>query len=120
MYRPVVVDTSFLVQLTEPGSLMVVEELEDRLGKLKMIVPSPVLDELERLARKKRQAEIALEHASRLEIYQSSLDPDRSVIEVAKLVGGFIASMDRGILDVARREGIPYITLKDDFPVVVG
>ena len=116
----VVVDTSFLVQLAHPGLQPVLEELERRIGKLELVVPSPVLGELRRVASRKRIAGVALEYASRLRVFYVGLPPDDSVLEAAEKLGGYVATMDKEILREARRRGIPYITLRDNFPVIVG
>lgn len=123
MARPgrvaIVLDSSFLIHLATITT-RVFEELESRLGALEFVVPSSVVKELERVARRKRVARLALEFAVKQRVVETSLPPDVAVVEMAKKFNGFVASMDRGVIGRARSMGVPYVTLKDNFPVIVG
>ncbi|MGC8555765.1 MAG: hypothetical protein ACP5NG_01970, partial [Conexivisphaera sp.] len=70
--RPVVPDTSFLVQLSEPGGRLTLELLEEALGRPRFVVPSCVLEELAALSRRLPGAALALEFARGMEVVEAS------------------------------------------------
>ena len=87
--------------------------IDEALGRLlhswKIIVPSPVLDELERLALTKTDAKGALALAKRYEVVHSDEDADSAVLSVAKEKEGIVFTNDRNVLRNAKEAGIPRI-----------
>ncbi len=114
-----VMDTSFLIQLSEPGGRAAMEELGRLLGRFRIVVPSSVVRELRSLSRRLPEAEVALGLAASSEVVESEGDPDESVLEVASRVGGIVASMDKAMLREARRRGLATLTLHGGMPVLV-
>ena len=118
--RPVVPDTSFLVQLAGPGGRATMEGLERELGRPRFLVPSCVLDELRALSRSIPEADLALEFARGMEVVDAEGRPDEVVLDVAGAVDGIVAAMDKGILREARRRGLATLTLHGGMPVISG
>ncbi|MGC9192125.1 MAG: thermopsin family protease, partial [Conexivisphaera sp.] len=118
--RPVVPDTSFLVQLSEPGGRLTLELLEEALGRPRFVVPSCVLEELAALSRRLPGAALALEFARGMEVVEASGPPDEAVVELARELGGVVAAMDKGVLREARRRGLATLTLRKGVPVITG
>jgi len=116
----VVFDTSFIIYICQkPSSVM--REMEDILGKVEIVVPSPVYNEVKRLAKRKKPAKVALEKLSKdAEIVEHEGPADKAIIDVARRLKAPIATTDLSLAAKLRREGLPYFTVKDDHLVTIG
>jgi Uncharacterized proteins of PilT N-term./Vapc superfamily len=118
----VIPDTSFLVQLAEPGGRLAMDKITEILGwpTPRFVVPSCVLAELRALSRNKPEAGLALEFARGLEVIDRDGPPDAAVLDAAEELAGIVATMDGVMLREARRRGIPTLTLHGGIPVLAG
>ena len=115
----VIFDTSFTIYICEkPSSAL--REMEDLIGKVEPVLPSPVLQELKRLARRKRKAKLALEASKRMEVIEAEGPADRAIVNLARRLNAPVATLDKELASLLRKEGIPYFTVKDDHLVTVG
>lgn len=115
----VIFDTSFVIYICKKPST-VFREMEDLMGKIEPVLPSPVLKELKRLARRKKPAKLALEALKRMEVVEVEGPADRAIINLAKRLKVPVATLDRELTSILRKEGIPYFTVKDDHLITVG
>jgi rRNA-processing protein FCF1 len=112
----VVADTSFLIYIANTPS-PILRMLEEEQGAYRLIVPTVVMEELERLAkaggRRARQARAALRYAKTLPS-QALAGPavDDALINHAKAHGLALATLDVEMLKRARGLGITTITAR--------
>lgn len=111
MARTVVADTNGLMAPFQFGF-----NLDEELGRLledyEVVVPVPVVRELEILARRRREAKAALSLVSRWDLVESPFEPDEAVIQVAMERGGVILTNDRALIARAKDVGIPVIRVR--------
>lgn len=115
----VIFDTSFTIYICEKPSTVLME-MEDLAGKVEPVLPSPVFQELKRLARRKKSAKLALEASKRMEVVKVEGPADRAVVNLAKRFNAPVATLDKELASLLRKEGIPYFTVKDDHLIVIG
>ena len=87
-------------------------ELKRLLGECEIVVPEPVLGELEIQAGEDRRAKAALRLAGKYRPVPAQGRGDDAVIEVAKATGGVVVTNDAALLDRLRKLRIPRITLR--------
>ena len=115
----IIFDTSFTIYICEKPSTVLVE-MENLAGKVEPVLPSPVLRELRGLARKKKPAKLALEASKRMEVVEVEGPADRAVVNLARRLNAPVATLDKELASLLRREGIPYFTVRGDHLVAVG
>jgi len=106
-------DTNFIVYAAEK-KIDFIEELDNLISNHhNLVLASSVLEELEKLAKKKSKSGISAEIAKKIiknnknkfKIIKTSLIPDNFIIKEIK-PGDFIASMDRRLLEKIRNKKI--------------
>jgi rRNA-processing protein FCF1 len=112
----VIADTSFLIYIANHPT-PILRMLEERVGAYRLIVPTPVLEELERLVRgggkRARQARAALRYAENLPTQaMAGTAVDDALIAHAKAHGLALATLDGALLRKARGLGITTISAR--------
>ncbi len=111
MAQVVVADTNGLM-----GPFQFGFNLDEELGRLledyEVVVPTPVVRELELLAGRSREAKAALELVGRWERVESEHRPDEAVVRVAMERAGAILTNDREIIARCRELGVPVIRVR--------
>jgi rRNA-processing protein FCF1 len=102
--KRVILDSSAILMLFE-FSINLEDELTNLLGKFKIILPSPIVEELKFLSnfgngKKGQNAKAALELLKRYEIVDEEGNGDDSIINLAKKINGIVVTNDR---DLKRR-----------------
>ena len=88
-------------------------ELDRLLGDHEIVVPGPVVSELEHLAQRDRHARAALYLARKLPcVTVDARSADDAVIGVAKELGACVLTNDRALLERLRQLGIPRVSLR--------
>jgi hypothetical protein len=94
----VICDTSFLIHLAT-RKIKNIDSINTEIGQIQFVVPSVVLDELERLSKtqkKKQDAITTLEFVQNLKtIEMSGKFADQVIIEHVRKNGGIVATMDK-------------------------
>ena len=94
----VICDTSFLIHLST-RKIKNLDSVNTEIGQIQFVVPSVVLNELEKLSKtqdKKQDAITTLELAQNLKtIEMSGKFADQAIIEHVRKNGGIIATMDK-------------------------
>ncbi len=108
----VVFDTSFLLNCVK-ARVDFLREIKMRIGPFTPVVPSPVIDELKKLAAKKPEARVALKLVGEARVVESHLGADRSVVEIAASKGCYLASTDGEVRSRGRERGIKLVTLRE-------
>ena len=94
----VICDTSFLINLAT-HKIKNLDSLNTEIGQIQFVVPSVVLNELEKLSKtqdKKQDAIITLEFAQNLKtIEMSGKFADQAIIDHVRNHGGITATMDK-------------------------
>ena len=88
-------------------------ELSGLLGDHELLVPKPIVGELERLSATSREAGAALKLAGTRRIMKTQSAGDNSVLELAKKEGAYILSNDKEVIKEAVKEGLKVIRLKE-------
>lgn len=109
--RAVVADANGLMMPFQFG-FNLDSELERLLGSFEIVVPTPVLGELEALAGRDRRAKAALALARRFRSLPVEGPADDAVLEAALQLSGIVLTNDRVLLGRCRRNGIPRIRLR--------
>lgn len=117
----VILDTNFLFVPLRFG-VDIFEELQRLLGgKVRCVVPSPVIEELRRLRRDakpsaKRETDFALTLAERCEVVEGCVEAgetvDDALIRLATKWGAPVATNDGDLRRRLRAEGVPVIYLR--------
>lgn len=102
----VVLDANALIMPFD-SSINLDDELERVIGNPDIYVPSSVIDELRRLKRKD-----ALKLAERYPEIDVEGTKDTGVLEAAEKLDSVIVTNDRGLLERARKKGIPVAFLR--------
>lgn len=117
---PLLLDSNFLLIPSEEG-VDIFEELERLLGFPRCLVPTPVLEELERLREgatpsEERKIELALRLVERCELLEAKLEKGEKVddllLRLAKELGCPVATKDKELRRRLRRDGIPVVYLR--------
>ena len=94
----VICDTSFLIHLST-RKIKNLDSVNTEIGQIQFVVPSVVLNELEKLSKtqdKKQDAATALEFAQNLKtIEMSGKFADQAIIDHVRNHGGITATMDK-------------------------
>ncbi len=88
-------------------------ELSRILGDYRILVPKPILGELEKLAKTNMNAKGALKLALSKEIRPTRKPGDDSVLELAKKVGGYVMTNDAALIERARKKKLKVIRLRE-------
>jgi rRNA-processing protein FCF1 len=108
----VVCDTNALILPFSHG-INIDSELNRLVGEHEIVVPEPLLGELEKLARSDKNATVALKLAMKRRITKANESGDESVLELAEALGGVILSNDREIISRAKASHIKVIRLRE-------
>ncbi len=88
-------------------------ELSRILGDYKILVPRPIIGELERLAPKNMNAKGALKLALTKEIRSTKKAGDAAVLELAESAGGYVMTNDMELIGKARKLGLRVIRMRE-------
>ena len=98
----VICDTSFLIHIST-RKIKNLDSVNTEIGQIQFVVPSAVLNELEKLSKtqdKKQDAITTLEFAQNLKtIEMSGKFADQAIIEHVRKHGGITATMDKELKD---------------------
>lgn len=86
-------------------------ELERLVGKVSIVVPSCVLEELSMLSLS--EAKGAMRYAERFPVVQSRAKGDRGIIEVAKERKAAVVTNDQELIKILRKSSIPVIRMRE-------
>ncbi len=89
-------------------------ELTRILGSYQILVPEPIIGELEKLAATNMNAKAALKLAHSREIRPTKSQGDDSVLELALKVRGFVMTNDRELIKRARYKKLKIIRVKEN------
>ena len=109
--RVVVADANALI-MPFKDSLNIDAELARLLGSYEIVIPAPILGELERLSDNNRFAKMALSLARTKKVAESSESGNMSIIDVALNLNGIVLSNDRELIELARGKKLAVIRLK--------
>ncbi|MEM4262108.1 MAG: twitching motility protein PilT [Thermoplasmata archaeon] len=106
----VVVDSNALLMPFQ-FKIDIQSEIERLVGKVEIVVPSCVLEELSRM--NLSEAKGALKYAERFVIVKSKEKGDRGVVEVAKERKGAVVTNDQELIKILRKLSIPVIRMRE-------
>lgn len=114
-------DTNFLMIPGQFG-VDIISEFDRLFGRYEIIVPSFVLEELDRIEKSLRGRDriavrIAREIVGRSKIVEFDLgdrDVDEALLELARRIKGIICTNDKELRKKARRENIPVVLLRQE------
>ena len=109
--RIVVADANALI-MPFKDSMNIDAELSRLIGNYEIVIPAPIIGELERLSDSNRFAKMALSLARTKKVVESSESGDMSIIDVALNLNGIILSNDRELIELARGKKLAVIRLK--------
>jgi hypothetical protein len=113
----VICDTSFLIHLAT-RKIKNIDSINIEIGQIQFVVPSVVLNELEKLSKteeKKQDAITTLELAQNLKtIEMSGKFADQAIIDHVRNHGGITATMDKELKDKIKRLGGSVISFSND------
>ena len=115
-HKIVILDSNALMMLFE-FSIDLEDELTRLLGKYKIVIPSPILEEIKYLSKdgkgkKKLIAKPTLELIKKYEIVDVEGNADDSVIILAKKLNGIVLTNDREIRKRAKENSLHNIFLR--------
>ena len=119
----VICDTSFLIILASKP-IKKLDVLENNLGKIDFILPSIVIDELNKLAstasaKRANAAKIALELSKRFKTIElEGKSADEVIIDYASRHRCYVATIDSVMKNKLRSNGLDVITLVQDRIIV--
>lgn len=88
-------------------------ELARILGDYQILVPKPIIGELEKLAPTNMNAKGALKLALTKEIRPTKKPGDDAVLELAKKVEGYVMTNDAELIERARKKKLKVIRLRE-------
>ena len=113
----VICDTSFLIHLST-RKIKNLDSVNTEIGQIQFVVPSVVLNELEKLSKtqkKKQDAITTLEFARNLKTTQmSGKFADQAIIEHVRKHGGITATMDKELKDKIKSLNGSIISFSND------
>ena len=113
----VICDTSFLIHLST-RKIKNLDSVNTEIGQIQFVVPSVVLNELEKLSKtqdKKQDAITTLEFAQNLKtIEMSGKFADQAIIDHVRKHGGITATMDKELKDKIKMLGGSVISFSND------
>lgn len=107
----VILDTNALMMPFEIN-INLERELDRLLGVYEILIPSSVIDELEKLSERDKAASSALILTERYNIINTSKKGDFSIIYLAKELKAIVVTNDKVLRKKLRKEGIPLIFLR--------
>lgn len=111
--RGVIIDANVLFIPFQFG-VNLTESLRELLGEgVEIIVPSSVIDELERLPGEDWRKRAALKLARRFRIVRTEGKGDRAILELAKRLKLPVVTQDKELKKRLKAEGIKVITLRE-------
>ena len=122
--KTVILDSSSIMMPFE-YSINLEDELTRLLGKINILIPKPIVDELEYLSkngkgRKKRLAKPALELIKNYKIIDSEGKGDDSVLYLAKKLQAIVVTNDRELRKRVKKESLQTIYLRGKKRLVLG
>ena len=113
----VICDTSFLIHLAT-RKISNLDSIVTEIGQIQLVVPTVVLNELERLASvesKKQDAITTLEFAQNLKSISISGEfADKEITEYVKKHGGMVATMDKELKSNIKNLGGSILSFSND------
>ena len=109
--KAVVADANALI-MPFKDSINIDSELARLLGSYEIIIPAPIIGELEKLAGSNKWAKMALSLARTKKIVESKEAGDMSIIDVAEHREAIILTNDRELIELASVRKVPVIRLK--------
>ena len=113
----VICDTSFLIHLST-RKIKNLDSVNTEIGQIQFVVPSVVLNELEKLSKtqdKKQDAITTLEFAQNLKtIEMSGKFADQAIIDHVRNHGGITATMDKELKNKIKSLGGSVISFSND------
>ena len=113
----VICDTSFLIHLST-RKISNLDSINTEIGQIQFVVPTVVLNELERLTNvknKKQDAMYALSFAQNLEsISISGKFADKEITEYVRKHGGMVATMDKELKSNIKNLGGSILSFSND------
>ena len=91
--------------------------LRDLLGEVRIVVPEPLVGELNHMDHRYAKAAIAL--ARKYEIIPTEYTGDNAVVEMAAKTGGYVLTNDKELRRRLRKEGVPIIMLRSGTHLVI-
>ncbi|MGB9727308.1 MAG: PIN domain-containing protein [Nitrososphaeria archaeon] len=119
----IVLDTSFLMLLTEKSSQHIIDDIIRIMGPVSFIVPDCVVEELSRLSlsrhvRKSKLAQLALKFVNEkmkvVETFKTGSVDDRIVSFARERPNAWVATMDRVLRERLLRENLKCVTLSNN------
>ena len=86
-------------------------ELEMLVGKVSIVVPSCVLEELSRMSLS--EAKGAMKYAERFPVVQASAKGDKGIIEAAKKRKAAVVTNDQELIKILKKSSIPVIRMRE-------
>jgi len=113
----VICDTSFLIHLAT-RKISNLDSINTEIGQIQFVVPTVVLNELERLTNvesKKQDAMVTLEFAQNLKSISISGEfADKEITEYVKKHGGMVATMDKELKSNIKNLGGSILSFSND------
>ena len=113
----VICDTSFLIHLST-RKIKNLDSVNTEIGQIQFVVPSAVLNELEKLSKtqdKKQDAITTLEFAQNLKtIEMSGKFADQAIIDHVRNHGGITATMDKELKNKIKKLGGSVMSFSND------
>ena len=111
--KTVVFDTSFLVNSVK-AKIDFLKSIQMEIGEFKTIISSPVLSELKFLAKRKTDANVALQILEQkgYDLVESDLPADLSITKIAEDLSAYVASTDWAVRRRSEKKGLKLITLR--------
>ena len=113
----VICDTSFLIHLAT-HKIKNLDSVNTEIGQIQFVVPSVVLNELEKLSKtqdKKQDAITTLEFAQNLKtIEMSGKFADQAIIDYVRNHGGITATMDKELKNKIKKLGGSVMSFSND------
>ena len=113
----VICDTSFLIHLST-RKIKNLDSVNTEIGQIQFVVPSAVLNELEKLSKtqdKKQDAITTLEFAQNLKtVEMSGKFADQAIIDHVRNHGGITATMDKELKNKIKSIGGSVMSLSND------
>ena len=94
-------------------------ELRRLLGDVEVVVPEPVLAELEFLSERDREAKAALRLARKYRSMQGTGSADDAILELGAAHRAVVVTNDQALLERLRAAGIPRVSLRSRSHLVV-
>ncbi len=107
----VILDTNALMMPFQFGINLDLE-LQRLFGSFKVLVPSPVIEELRSLASGNSAARNALRLAEKYGTVELEGEVDKILVDLAKDKNAVVVSNDTLVIRTLREEGLPYVRLR--------